>query len=122
MDAPVSSGEVLVVTGTATVRRITFSGNSLVAGLTDVTPAENVVLRVQNINGDGQPHGDVTFGFLTGDANANRTVEKTDQAEVQDEVGQPVTSANFRDDLNADGRIKNNDVRVVKTNKGHTLP
>jgi len=77
---------------------------------------------VQNINGDGQPHGDITFGFLTGDANANRAVEKTDQTEVQGEVGQPVTGANFRDDLNADGRIKNNDVQVVKANRGHTLP
>jgi len=122
-DVPVTSrGDVIVLAGTATVKRVSFSGNSLIAGITDVTSAENVVLRVQNINGDGQPHGDVTFGFLTGDANANRAVEKTDQTEVQGEVGQPVTGANFRDDLNADGRIKNNDVQVVKANRGHTLP
>lgn len=121
-DAPVTSGEVLVVSGTATVGAISFSGNSLTAQLTGVTSAEDVVLRVQNINGDGLQHGDVTYGFLTGDANANRRVDKPDQTQVQGQLNQPVTSANFRDDMNADGRIKNSDLQIVKTNKGHIIP
>jgi len=33
-----------------------------------------------------------------------------------------VTSANFREDLNADGRIKNSDLQLVKTNKNHSIP
>ena len=121
-DAPVTSGQVLVISGTAAVGPISFSSNSLTAQLTGVTSAENVVLRVQNINGDGQPDGDVTFGFLTGDANGQRTVDKADQIQVQGQLNQPVTGANFRDDINADGRIKNSDVQVVKVNRGHTLP
>jgi hypothetical protein len=121
-DAPVSSGEVQVVSGTATIGLLSFSGNDLIAQLTGVTSAENVVLRVQNINGDGLQHGDVTFGFLTGDANASRAVEKTDQTQVQGQVNQPVTSTNFRDDINLDGRIRRSDVQIVRTNKGHTIP
>src|SRR6266480_6953221 len=75
-DAPVTSGEVTVLGGTATVGAITFSGNSMTAQLTGVTSAEVVTLHTQNINGDGQPHGDVPFGFLTADVNANRIVDR----------------------------------------------
>ena len=71
-DAPVTSGEVTVLSGTATVGAITFSGNSMTARLTGVTSAEIVTLHTQNINGDGQSHGDVPFGFLTADASGNR--------------------------------------------------
>jgi hypothetical protein len=120
-DAPVTSGEVTVISGTATVGAITFSGNSMTAQLTGVTSAEIVTLHTQNINGDGQPHGDVLFGFLTADADASRLVAKPDQTLVQGQLNQPVTSANFREDLNADGRIKNSDLNLVKTNRGHSI-
>jgi len=121
-DAPVTSGEVSVLSGTATVGAVTFSGNSMTAQLTGVTSAEIVTLHTQNINGDGQPHGDVPFGFLTADADASRLVDKSDRTLVQGQLNQPVTSANFREDLNADGRIKNSDLNLVKTNKNHSIP
>jgi hypothetical protein len=121
-DAPVTSGEVTVSGGTATVGAITFSGNSMTAQLTGVTAAEVVTLHTQNINGDGQPHGDVQLGFLVGDPDANRVVGKPDQRLVQGQLNQPVTSANFREDLTANGRIKNADVNVVKANRGHSIP
>src|SRR5439155_3942151 len=81
-DAPVTSGEVTVIDGTATVGAITFSGNSMTAQLTGVTSAEIMTLHTQNINGDGQPHGDVPFGFLTADVNANRIVDRPDQQQI----------------------------------------
>src|SRR5213595_2109192 len=52
-DVAVTSGQVSVVSGTATVGTISFSGSSMTAQLTGVTSAEVVTLRVQNINGDG---------------------------------------------------------------------
>src|SRR5205814_689731 len=91
-DAPVTSGEVTVIGGTATVGAITFSGNSMTAQLTGVTSAEIVTLHTQNINGDGQPHGDVPFGFLTADVNANRIVDRPDQQQIQANRGQPATA------------------------------
>ncbi len=121
-DAPVTSGEVTVSSGTATVGAITFSGNSMTAQLTGVTSAEVVTLHTQNINGDGQAHGDVPFGFLTADASGDRVVSKPDQTLVQGQSGQPVTSANFREDLDIDGRIKTSDGNLVKANKGHSIP
>ena len=41
---------------------------------------------------------------------------------VQGQTNQPVTSANFRDDLNADGRIKNTDVNRSEDQQGPLDP
>jgi len=121
-DAPVTSGEVTVLSGTATVGTISFSGNSMTAQLTGVTSAEVVTLRVQNINGDGLPHGDVPFGFLTADVNANRIVDRPDQQQIQTDKNQPVTSSNFRDDINLSGVVDRPDLQSVQTNRGHSIP
>jgi hypothetical protein len=121
-DTPVTSGEVTVTNGTASVGAITFNGNTMTAQLTGITPAEVVTLHLTNINGDGLAHGDVPFGFLVGDVDANRAVAKADQTLVESEANQPVTTANFRDDLDADGRIKKADTALIKANKGNTIP
>src|SRR5437773_1056646 len=121
-DTPVTSGEVTVIGGTATVGAITFSGDSMTAQLTGVTSAEDVVLRVQNINGDGQPHGDVPFGFLTADVNANRIVDRPDQQQIQANRGQPAPASNFRDDINLSGIVDRPDLQSVQTNRGHSIP
>src|SRR5213596_1556613 len=118
----VTSGQVTVLSGTATVGTILFSGNAMTAQLTGVTSAEVVTLRVQNINGDGQQHGDVPFGFLTADVNANRIVDRPDQQQLQADRGQPITAANFRDDINLSGIIDRPDLQSVQTNRGHSIP
>jgi hypothetical protein len=120
-DGPVTSGQVTVLSGTATVGAISFSGNSMTAQLTGVTVAEVVTLRVQNINGDGQLHGDVPFGFLTADVNGNRIVDRPDQQQIQTDRGQPVTASNFRDDINLSGRVDFPDLQSVQTNRGHSI-
>src|SRR6266480_2337403 len=121
-DAPVTSGEVTVLSGTATVGAISFSGNSMTAQLTGVASAEVVTLHVQNINGDGLPHGDVPFGFLTADVNANRIVDRPDQQQIQANRGQPATASNFRDDINLSGIVDRPDLQSVQTNRGHSIP
>ena len=120
-DGAVTSGEVQVVSGTASVGAISFSGNTMTAQLTGVTSAEVVTLRVQNINGDGLQHGDVPFGFLTADISANRVVDKADKQQIMTDKGQVVTAANFRDDINLSGVVDNPDAQSVKANKGHSI-
>src|SRR5437868_9789383 len=120
-DGPVTSGQVSVLSGTATVGTISFSGNSMTAQLTGVTSAEVVTLRVQNINGDGQLHGDIPFGFLTADVNANRIVDRPDLQQIQTDRGQPVTASNFRDDINLSGIVDRPDLQSVQTNRGHSI-
>jgi hypothetical protein len=94
----------------------------MTAQLTGVTSAEVVTLRVQNINGDGQQHGDVPFGFLTADVNGNRKVDKPDKQIVTAAKNQPVTSANFRDDINLSGVVDKGDLDSVNANKGNRIP
>ena len=120
-DAPVTSGNVSVMSGTATVGAITFSGNEMRADLSGVSDVQTVVLHTEDINGDGMPHGDVPFGFLGGDVDGNRTVNKTDFNSVGANRG-GVTSGNFRNDVNADGTISRPDANLVKSKKGHILP
>ncbi len=121
-DQAVTSGQVLTVGGTATVGPISFSGNTMTAQLTGVTSAEVVTLRVQNINGDGQQHGDVPFGFLTADVNGSRKVDKPDKQRVSTDKNQAVTSANFHDDINLSGVVDKPDAQSVETNRGHSIP
>jgi len=121
-DGAVTSGDVLAVGGTATVGPISFSGNTMTAQLTGVTNAEVVTLRVQNINGDGQLHGDVPFGFLTGDTNGNRAVNAGDVSQTKARLGQTLDATNFRSDVNANGSINAGDASLVKANSGHGLP
>jgi hypothetical protein len=87
-----------------------------------VTSAEVVTLRVQNINGDGQQHGDVPFGFLTADVNGNRKVDKPDKQIVTAAKNQPVTSANFRDDINLSGVVDKGDLDSVNAPLSHLHP
>jgi hypothetical protein len=121
-DGAVTSGQVTVLSGTATVGAISFSGNSMTAQLTGVSSTEVVTLRVQNINGDGQLHGDVPFGFLTADVNGNRIVDRPDQQQLRADRGQPVTASNFRDDINLSGVVDMPDLQSVQTNRGHSIP
>ena len=119
--APVTSGTVSVMSGTATVGAITFSGNEMRADVSGVADVQNVVLHTEDINGDGMPHGDVPFGFLSADVNGSRVVDKPDINAVKADHG-PVTSANFRNDINADGVITRTDANLIKPRKGNSLP
>ncbi len=121
-DTAVTSGNAAVAAGTATVGTPTFSGTEMRVPLTSVADAQVVTIRVRNINGDGQQHGIVPFGFLMGDVNANRLVDKPDQQQVTADKGQAVNGANFRDDINLSGRVDRPDVQAVKANKGHSIP
>ena len=121
-DGAVTSGQVTVVSGSATVGTTSFSGNTMTARLTGVTSAEVVTLRVQNINGDGLQHGDVPFGFLTGDVNGNRIVDNPDRQQINTDRGQHVTTGNFRDDINLNGVVDRPDLQSVQANRGHSIP
>jgi len=121
-DIPVTSGTVSVASGTATVGAITFSGNEMRAVLSGVADVQTVLLHTENINGDGMPHGDVPFGFLGGDVDGNRVVGKPDANSVSTNQGN-VTATNFRNDVDANGKIKNNtDGKLVKQRQGNSVP
>jgi hypothetical protein len=54
--------------------------------------------------------------------NGSTGVNSTDVALTKSQVGQTVTSSNFREDVNASGTITATDVTIVKSDVGHALP
>ena len=120
-DTAVTSGNATVTGGTATAGTPTFSGSEMRVPLSGVANAQNVTLHLSGVNG-GTAMTDVVFGFLIGDIDSSRLVDRADTSAVKGQQGLPVTGANFRDDAVADGIIKNSDVRTVKTAQGTILP
>jgi len=53
---------------------------------------------------------------------ANKTVDASDVNLTKGQVGMTVTSANIREDVNANGAINSTDVKQVKANVSHSLP
>ena len=76
-DDEVTSGDVTIVSGTATAGIPTFNGNEMQVPLTGVADQQVVTIEVSNVDGDGGSD-DVAFGFLIGDVNADRSVNNTD--------------------------------------------
>lgn len=62
------------------------------------------------------------MGFLTGDVNSNRLVAVTDLVVVNNQLGKPLTAANFVTDVNFSGVVTVLDKVVVNNALGHFLP
>ncbi|HEY1583780.1 MAG TPA: sialidase family protein [Chthoniobacterales bacterium] len=120
-DTAVTSGSASIVSGVGTAGTPTFSGNNMLVPLNGVANEQILTIRISGVNG-GSGTADVPFGFLTADADASRVVDRPDKTLIQGQVKMPVTSANFREDVDADGRIGNRDVKQVQTHRGESLP
>jgi hypothetical protein len=62
------------------------------------------------------------MGVLVGDTTGNGAVNSSDIAQTQSQSGQPVTAANFREDVNANGLINSSDIALVQSKSGTALP
>ena len=104
------------------VKNYTVTGNQVLVNLTRVSNAQIVVVTLAGVN-DRINTSDVqaTMGVLIGDVTADSTVNSTDVSQAQSQLHQPVTALNFRDDVKADGVIKNDDVNMVKSRSGTGL-
>ena len=106
-------------TATGSVSRVRVSGNSLFVTLTGVSNAQ--VLTLATSGGTVTPVT-VPIGFLIGDMDGNRVVDKTDVNLTKAQLGLPVTDANFRADVKVTGLIDSADVRQVRGQLGTALP
>jgi hypothetical protein len=86
-----------------------------------VADAQIVTVRVSGISG-GSGSDDVAFGFLIGDVDVNRTVDRLDRLPIRTNAGQPPNSSNFRGGINLNGIINGRDAAVVKANQGNSIP
>jgi hypothetical protein len=120
-DVPATSGSATVVGGSGTAGTPTFSGNEMRVPLTGVADVQILTVQVSNVNGGGGS-ANVDFGFLLGDVNGNRTVDKPDFNQVKADKNQAVNGSNFRDDINLNGVVDKPDFNGVKANKNHSIP
>jgi hypothetical protein len=120
---PVTVGGAAVTSGTGSISSFSVSGSQVTVNLTGVTDAQRITVTLINVN-DGTHMGNVavSMGVLVGDVNGNAVVNSSDVYLTKLQVGQPVTSSNFREDVNANGTINAGDVTLVKAKVGTALP
>ncbi len=120
-DTAVTSGNAVVQSGTATAGTPTFSGNEMRVPLSGVADEQIVTVRVSSVNGGGATN-DVPFGFLIGDVDANRLVDRPDAGQIRTDKAQAVNAGNFRDDINLSGVVDRPDLTAVKNHAGNSIP
>ena len=122
----VVSGNAAVTSGTGNVSGSpTFSGNTMTVALTGVTDQQQITVTASNVMdtfGQMLPDTAVNAVMLVADINANRSVNSSDVAQDKLQVGAPVDSSNFRDDINVSGTISSTDVTLVKGSVGNSVP
>jgi hypothetical protein len=122
--------DVVSATGTATCVDAAASpvgsvsavavGTTVEVTLTGIPNAKRVTVTLTNVNGTFTTSASI--GFLVGDVNGSYSVTSSDILMVNGRVGQAVSSANFKHDLNADGSISLTDVNTVRAQSGQLLP
>jgi hypothetical protein len=121
----VTSGNASVTGGIGSVLGMpTFSGNTMTVNLTGVANVQTLTVTLSGVTDEFSqvlPDTPVSVNMLIGDTSGNGVVNATDVAQTKGQVGQPVTSSNFRTDVNANGIINTSDVALVKAHSGGTI-
>jgi len=121
----VVSGNASVTSGIGNVSGPpTFSGNTMTVNLTGVADAQTLTVTLSGVTDEFSqvlPDTPVSVNMLIGDTSGNGVVNATDVAQTKGQVGQPVTSSNFRTDVNATGIINATDVAIVKAHSGQSI-
>jgi hypothetical protein len=61
------------------------------------------------------------MSLLAGDTTADGFVDSADISQTKSQSGNPVTAANFREDVNGNGLIDSADIALVKSKLGTAL-
>jgi uncharacterized delta-60 repeat protein len=122
----VVSGSASVTGGSGNVSgNPVFSGNTMTVNLREVSDQQKVTITLTNVTSDTAqvlPDTSVTATMLVGDTTGDKTVNNSDLSQTRDQLGQPVTASNFREDVKISGAIDNGDVKLVRLAQGHTVP
>jgi len=101
---------------------VTVAGNVVTIPLTNVADHQTIDVTLNGVNAAiDEPAANVVIpmSLLLGDTNDNRKVNATDIAQTKARIGQALTNANFRSDIDESGGISSNDVLIIKANTGN---
>jgi hypothetical protein len=121
----ITAATATIAEGAAAAGTPTFSGNNVIIGLTGVTNQQYVTISLTNVaSADGGigGSGSVRLGFLLGDVSQNRVVSLADVAQVNTQLAQAVTAANFLKDVNASGTLSIADKALTNASLTKALP
>ena len=122
----VLSGSAAVTAGIGSVSGSpVFSGNTMTVNLTGVTDVQKITVTLSDVTSSTAqvlPDTSVSANMLIGDTTGDKTVNNSDVAQTRGQVGVAVTASNFREDVTVNGGITTADVRLVRSDVGHTLP
>ncbi|MEP6602873.1 MAG: TIGR02597 family protein [Spartobacteria bacterium] len=122
--ALITSGTGQVGTGgVADGNSITVNGATVTVPLTNVTSGQRITVTLVGVN-DGTNTNDIAvrMGVLTGDTNADGSVNSADIGQTKSVSGATVGTTNFREDLNIDGSLNSADIGLVKSKSGTGFP
>ncbi|PYJ38438.1 MAG: hypothetical protein DME84_04810 [Verrucomicrobia bacterium] len=94
----------------------------MTVNLTGVSDVQKITVTLTDTSAHVLPPTDVSANMLIGDTSANKIVDRFDVRQTRLQVGVPVTSANFREDVKPDGSITSTDVGQVRSRVGNSLP
>lgn len=103
---------------------VAVNGPEVTVDLVGVANAQQLTLTLFGVS-DGVNTCDtsLSMGCLLGNTDGfDRLVSSSDLAQTKGQVGRAVTSANFRNDVNANGTINAADVAQVKSKVGTSIP
>jgi streptogramin lyase len=123
-DKPITAATVTITEGVATAVPPTFSGKDVIVNLTGVTNQQYVTVSLTNVassDGGSGGTGSVRVGFLLGDVSGNRVVSIADLAQVNAQLAQAVTAANYLKDVNASGTLSVADKAIANANLTRAL-
>ncbi|MDW8349559.1 MAG: putative Ig domain-containing protein [Verrucomicrobiae bacterium] len=121
-NVPTTSATFSLSQGTATFGTPVYTANKILLPIVSISSNQRYILNINNVNGTGA-NFTLTFGILQGDVDGNKQVAiNPDRNTVQANIGNPVTAATFRNDINADGVISSVDFNLVSANLGASLP
>jgi len=123
---PVVSGSASLTLGVGTIMGSPiFSGNTMTVNLTGVTDIQKITVTLTDVTDTSfhvLPSAAVSVNMLIGDTSQNKLVSNVDVRQTRLQVGVPVTSANFREDVIPNGSITTTDVGQVRSRIGNRLP
>jgi len=108
---------------TGTVQQVAIEGNTLTVVLQGITEPAGVTLAFPGIVDASEASTEdlVCFGVLAGDVTGDGTISRVnvlDMTRIRNNTGASLTPANFRCDVNGDGRINTLDMTIVRNNVG----
>ena len=104
---------------------VTVAGNIVTIPLTNVADQQTINVTLNGVNTASDAPADsivIPMSLLLGDTNGNRVVNASDVSQTKGQLGQVVTGANFRSDVNVSGSITSSDVTLIKQNIPHVVP